>query len=162
MIVVDNDQPKTDFLEWARPTLEQATMTGVIRRITSDSFDLEFEKGRPLQTFRLGPKTLQGMQPGLFRESQSVTVVWKPDGDQKLATNILANNVAIPSLLDDLTVRVMTEPIELTPEKPEVTHKYLLYNGPVKVLLLGYLKPEDRVNPELVHRYETTLHLNTL
>src|SRR5262249_30992922 len=26
MIVVDDQQPKTDFLEWARPTLELATM----------------------------------------------------------------------------------------------------------------------------------------
>ena len=36
---------------------------------------------------------------------------------------------------DDVTVRVSTEPIELKPGEP-VVHKYLLYNGPVKVMLL--------------------------
>jgi YidC/Oxa1 family membrane protein insertase len=60
--------------------------------------------------------------------------------------------------LTDITVRAVTEPIELEAGQ-EVEHKYLLYNGPVKVLLLGQ---EPNVTPGLVPRYEYKLHLNTL
>ena len=41
-------------------------------------------------------------------------------------------------------------------------HKYLLYNGPVKVRLLGHLEGEKAVNEKLVERYETQLGLNTM
>jgi YidC/Oxa1 family membrane protein insertase len=57
--------------------------------------------------------------------------------------------------LDDITVRVVSEPFELKPGVP-VTHRYVLYNGPVKVRLLAQLNAAD------VDRYEYTLHLNTL
>lgn len=63
--------------------------------------------------------------------------------------------------LDDITVRLVSEPIELKPGKP-VVHKYLLYNGPVKVSLLGQLGGDKAVAPALVERYEKKLHLNTL
>jgi YidC/Oxa1 family membrane protein insertase len=62
--------------------------------------------------------------------------------------------------LDDITARVNAEAV-LKPGMP-VVHKYLLYNGPVKVRLLGQLSGEMKVGPELVERYETTLHLNLL
>jgi YidC/Oxa1 family membrane protein insertase len=62
---------------------------------------------------------------------------------------------------DDITVRMVTKAIDL-PASGEVVHKYLLYNGPVKVRLLGQLEGAKAVDPALVHRYETTLHLNTL
>lgn len=65
-----------------------------------------------------------------------------------------------PALLD-ITARVVSEPIDLRPGKP-VVHRYLLYNGPVKVRLLGQLAGAKQVADELVHRYEDTLHLNTL
>lgn len=94
MTVVDNEQSRRNFLDWARPTVE----------------------GWP--------------------------------------------NTAKP-FLDDITVRVNTVPVELQGGKP-VEHRYLLYNGPVKVLLLGYLAGEKAVSPDLVHRYESTLYLNTL
>jgi YidC/Oxa1 family membrane protein insertase len=63
--------------------------------------------------------------------------------------------------LDDITVRLISEPVELKPGVP-VTHKYLLYNGPVKVRLLGHLEGERAVNEKLVERYETKLGLNTM
>jgi YidC/Oxa1 family membrane protein insertase len=43
-----------------------------------------------------------------------------------------------------------------------VKHKYLLYNGPVKVRLLGQLEGESEVDPKLIERYENKLHLNQL
>jgi YidC/Oxa1 family membrane protein insertase len=61
--------------------------------------------------------------------------------------------------LDDITVRVNSVALELKPGQP-VTHRFLLYNGPVKVRLLGSL--EHPVSRELVDRYENKLHLATL
>jgi YidC/Oxa1 family membrane protein insertase len=63
--------------------------------------------------------------------------------------------------LDDITVRLVSEPFDLKPGVP-VVHKYLLYNGPVKVRLLGHLDGAKAVPVELVERYENTLHLKTL
>lgn len=64
--------------------------------------------------------------------------------------------------LDDIVVRAVTEPIDLKPGE-QVTHSYLLYNGPVKVNLLGELGARGKaVSSELVHRYADTLHLRTL
>ncbi len=62
--------------------------------------------------------------------------------------------------LDDITTRVNAE-VELKAGAP-VVHKYLLYHGPVKVRLLGQLAGEKEVDPDLIERYETTLHLNQL
>jgi YidC/Oxa1 family membrane protein insertase len=62
---------------------------------------------------------------------------------------------------DDITVRLITVPLELKKPGSTVVHKYLLYNGPLKVALLGQFGGERAVSPELVRRYEDTLHFNT-
>lgn len=62
---------------------------------------------------------------------------------------------------DDITARMVSVPIELTPGKP-VVHKYVLYNGPVKVRLLGNLEGAAAVPPKLVSWYVYDLHLNSL
>ncbi|MBY0521995.1 MAG: YidC/Oxa1 family insertase periplasmic-domain containing protein [Gemmataceae bacterium] len=64
------------------------------------------------------------------------------------------------AFLDDITVRLTTEPNEIKPEGVE--HRYLLYNGPVKVRQLAQLTGDKAVDPELVNRYIDSLHLNTL
>src|SRR5262249_7356652 len=63
--------------------------------------------------------------------------------------------------LDDITARVISEPVELNPGESKV-HRYLLYNGPVKVRLLGQLTGAGAVDPKLIARYEDTLQLRTL
>lgn len=63
--------------------------------------------------------------------------------------------------LADITMRVISVPFDLKPGA-KVVHKYLLYNGPVKVHLLGQLEGDMAVAPDLVRRYERMLHLNTL
>lgn len=63
--------------------------------------------------------------------------------------------------LDDMTARAVSESIELAPGAP-VVHKYLLYNGPLKVRLLGHLAGVKAVAPELIDRYEIELGLNSL
>jgi YidC/Oxa1 family membrane protein insertase len=63
--------------------------------------------------------------------------------------------------LDDVTVRAISEPLELKPGE-SVEHKYLLYHGPVKVRLLNQLGGDAGVSAELTKRYEDTLHLSSL
>jgi YidC/Oxa1 family membrane protein insertase len=64
--------------------------------------------------------------------------------------------------LDDITTRVVTQETALKPGD-ELVHKYLLYNGPVKVSLLGDGGNGQRaVAPEILDRYIRRLHLNTL
>jgi YidC/Oxa1 family membrane protein insertase len=62
--------------------------------------------------------------------------------------------------LDDITVRVVSKPIQLKPGEP-VEHRFLLYNGPVKVAQLAYLE-DGAIGSELAARYTDRLHLNTL
>lgn len=61
--------------------------------------------------------------------------------------------------LADLTMRVVSEPVELKPGDAPVVQKFLLYNGPVKVKLLG---DDAAVEPELLTRYLDKIRLNTL
>lgn len=68
-------------------------------------------------------------------------------------------NTAKP-FLDDITTRVITEPVDLKPGD-KVVHKYLLYNGPVKVRQLSELGAQS-ISPELAQRYLSTLHLQTM
>jgi YidC/Oxa1 family membrane protein insertase len=64
--------------------------------------------------------------------------------------------------LDDIVMRVTTESMELKPGVP-VVHKYVFYNGPVKVRLLSDADAgRAGVPPEVVARYINDLHLNTL
>src|SRR5262249_23369552 len=63
---------------------------------------------------------------------------------------------------DDVVMRVGTEPVDLKPGE-KVTHRYLLYQGPVKPSLLGSKRGEySGVDRDLVDRYAHTLNLNTL
>ncbi len=64
--------------------------------------------------------------------------------------------------LGDITVRVAANPIDPQADKP-VSHSYLIYNGPIKVRLLGQLDDsKGTVDPALVDRYLDKLTLRTL
>jgi YidC/Oxa1 family membrane protein insertase len=63
--------------------------------------------------------------------------------------------------LADITCRLITLPIKLE-GGGEVSHKYVLYNGPSKVRLLHQLAGRKSVDAALVDRYEKTLGLRTL
>jgi YidC/Oxa1 family membrane protein insertase len=57
-----------------------------------------------------------------------------------------------------ITTRLISTKLSLEKDKP-VTHKYLLYAGPAKTLLLKY---ENGVAPTLAQRYGKELHLDQL
>lgn len=60
--------------------------------------------------------------------------------------------------LDDTTMRVVTDELRFKPGE-KIIHRYVLYNGPVKVGLLDQL---PHVNQKAVADYENKLFLNTL
>jgi YidC/Oxa1 family membrane protein insertase len=63
--------------------------------------------------------------------------------------------------LDDITVRAVTEPLDLAPGET-LTQGYAIYNGPTKVRLLKLLQGDRAVDPGLVDRYLDTFGLKTL
>lgn len=68
--------------------------------------------------------------------------------------------------LCDITVRAVSAPVDLSPGTP-VLHKYVIYDGPVKVGLLNQMvngprHPDWEVDPALVARYQDALTLRTL
>jgi YidC/Oxa1 family membrane protein insertase len=168
VIVVDDDQPDQKFLSRARPTLETAVAKGTVKGLRLSAKGGSFVlvgSDRTEQTFVFRDKDhLTGLEPGA-----RVAVVYHTAGyDEKtqtyphVATAIRDEADTHALWEEDVSVRVMSEPVDLKPGK-EVTHKYLLYNGPVKVRLLGHkLGGEQMASPELVSRYTNQLHLDTL
>jgi YidC/Oxa1 family membrane protein insertase len=170
VIAVDDQQKRTDFLVKARPTLETAVVRGRIKSVAADKGSFVLTVGEHSeQSFYVPPKSDLHEELGLMapREGQPVAVVYGTDGvmdEGKLrtvATRVLPQALAQPLFLSDITVRVSTEAVELKPGM-EVTHKYVLYNGPVKPMLLEQLTGARAVPPEVVKRYLNDLHLDTL
>jgi YidC/Oxa1 family membrane protein insertase len=170
VIAVDDEQKRTDFLAKARPTLETAVTKGKVKSVAEDkkSFVLTLNDKKEQKFFLSTRGDVQfKFDLGTVKEGTPVAVVHRTDGsteDGKLravAIEVLPQAETQPLWIDDITVRVSTEPVELKPGV-EVTHKYLLYNGPVKPMLLGQLSGDAAVPPEVVDRYLDNLHLNTL
>jgi YidC/Oxa1 family membrane protein insertase len=174
-LVVDNQQKNRGFLRQARPTLETALSKGTVVSTAEDgsSFVLKSFGNGPERTFytsRHNPRLMVGRITGK-RISVLHHTASAPDRNgeyPEIATEIFAED-ALPSLwVDDITVRVSSEPVELKGDE-EVVHKYLLYNGPVKVSqlfpppgLANKSLEQGGVQPELYDRYHDALHLNTL
>jgi len=174
-IAVDNQQKNRDFLRQARPTLETTLSKGTVVRVAEDgtSFVLKPLGNGPEQTFytsqgtpRLFIGRIAGKRLAVLHHTASAP---ERNGEYpEVVTEVLPEE-SMPSLwMDDITVRVSTEPVELK-DDAEVVHKYLLYNGPVKVNQLfpppGLpSKPLEQggVPMELFERYHDALHLNTL
>jgi YidC/Oxa1 family membrane protein insertase len=174
-IVVDNDQSNRNFLKLARPTLETTLTKGAVVSIAEDgsSFVLKPPANDPERIFYMVPGSRvdfpsKGKQIAVLHHTASAP---ERNGEYpEIVDHIFPREEdAPPSLwLDDITVRVSTEPVELR-DAIEVTHKYLLYNGPVKVSQLfpppglpNKSLEEGGVPPEFYSRYHDELHLNTL
>jgi YidC/Oxa1 family membrane protein insertase len=174
-IVVDNEQKKRDFLRQARPTLETVLTKGTVVSTAEDgaSFVVKPFGSGPEQTFytsrgenRLLIGRMTGRRIAVLHHTASAP---ERSGEYpEIATEVLPEE-SVPSVwVDDITVRVSTEPVELKGDV-EVVHKYLLYNGPVKVSQMFpppglSSKPLEQggVQPELRDRYIKELNLNTL
>jgi YidC/Oxa1 family membrane protein insertase len=165
VVAVDDRQDRRDFLAWARPTMEKAVAKGEVVSAAADHFVLRLADRRDeTLTFwvhQADQEKFSGLKPGdrgavIYRTGSYnekarfhplVAEEWR---DQQEVTNAL--------WVDDITVRATTEPVDLKPGA-EVVHRYLLYNGPVKV---SQLYDGMAVPPALVDRYNDRLHLNVL
>jgi YidC/Oxa1 family membrane protein insertase len=160
VIAVDNDQDSRDFdfIKSARPTMERDTLKGKVlavspdlRSFKLDSWDREIQvPAGAWNNFQIAPQV--GAQVGVVCRSDA--------HDELVAIDVVPADLANPLFLDDITVRINTVPIDLKVGE-KVTHKYVLYHGPVKVRLLSHLDGGG-VSDELVDRYLNKLHLNTL
>jgi YidC/Oxa1 family membrane protein insertase len=171
VIVVDDQQDDQKFLRQARATLETAVARGTIKSggLGADRLVIQSEDGKSQETIFI-PQNLQGDLLGV-KDGTPVSVVYRPlvyDEQAKqsykeaVSLHLGDSANAVHALWeDDITVRVTTNPVELKPGA-KVSHRYLLYNGPVKPSLLGQLTGDKEVAPELVERYSHTLDLNTM
>jgi YidC/Oxa1 family membrane protein insertase len=168
MIVVDNLQAPRDeggvdmksILAWARPTLETTELKGKLKSVARDTNRLVMESGGADMTFELLPRAAEDVEEGRFRVGDAIVVAYYSDEKDRRIACRCRGGEALRPFSDDITVRVNSELLELRPGE-KLVHKFMLYNGPVKVRLLGQLgaqSPDD----ELIERYASTLHLSTL
>ena len=169
VIVVDNKQKKQDFLAHARPTLETAVVKGVVQNIDArnSTFELVRSDNNKIETFRIRKDEKKALFDEGLHEGMKTAVVYSTgayEGEKnypEYAHHLLDDAQTQPLWEDDVTVRVATEPIELKPGE-EAVQKYLLYNGPVKTMLLSQMGGVEAVRPELVNRYLYDLNLDTM
>src|SRR5262249_38989019 len=158
--VVDDQQSNRAFLKSARPTLETATFKGKFKKRTADQFLVVSEK--ETHTFEVASDSPVKAKLDAIPLGAEIGVLYRTDAyDQEVAFDVLPGEKTNPLFLDDITVRLNTQPIEIKANAP-VVHKYLLYNGPVKVRLLATLTGDKKVPDELVDRYLNNLRLDTL
>jgi YidC/Oxa1 family membrane protein insertase len=184
VIAVDTrDQPNKDFLAHARPLLLQSSTPGQVVKAEGNSLVVEQVKGglfgggeRTTHTFEL-PDSARARYESLLNPGGQVIVVHRPVIDLKgarkdVVTQVLDPATTAPIFHDDITVAVATaKGIKVKAGEP-VVHKYVLYNGPVKVGQLNQLEldqPVDglpagapAVDEAMVTFYRDDLHLKTL
>ncbi len=176
VIVVDKDQPDQKFLTRARPTLETALVKGKIQAIYADRLDFTPRGSSVKETFYFSDR-LRPLMASFPLDKEKEVALWHytdpeyhldSDPDPlKRAPREIAYDIKTdadqyhPGWEDDINVRVATDVITLDSDEP-VVQKYLLYNGPVKPRLLGYIEPQKGgVSQELVSFYEDHA-LNTM
>src|SRR5262249_53603157 len=153
-------------LAWARPTLESDELRGKIRvlRALGDRQHIivrPFDKDLDDVEFELLPAAQQMMEDRKLKGGEDVFVSYfEVAPGQRFATAVRRGQTPKP-FLDDITVRVNSQVLELKPGD-KVVHNYLLYNGPLKAALLAQFRGDRAVDPDLVDRYAYRLHLNTL
>jgi YidC/Oxa1 family membrane protein insertase len=156
------DIPPQDILEWARPTLESKQVKGKVVGFGGvggrvDRFSLQFED-KKTQRFTVPRGSDLGKQ---VKPGDAIVVTYRPGDEPNTVLAIQPGSVTPKPFFDDITVRVNSVKFEVKPGSPRVD-EFLLYFGPVKVLLLGMFSGEDAVSGKLVDYYKNDLHLNTL
>jgi YidC/Oxa1 family membrane protein insertase len=171
--VATRDQNNHDFLGQARPLLVESAVKGTVRKAESNDEVVIETPDRKLHTFEYAnPGDLARFEGRLGTPGAEVIIVHRSAIDRsgksrEVITDVLDPTQTAPIFHDDITVEVSTpkddSAIRLKPGEP-VVHKYVLYNGPVKVGLLDdhLFGQEPPVDPADVAYYHDELHLNTL
>jgi YidC/Oxa1 family membrane protein insertase len=170
VIVADNEQPPSsegggDFkglIAWARPTLESSEIKGFIIDRTDDELVFLEAGTKGPKVYRLLERVKHHLEAiDLDKNARAVLSFYETPGGTRVATWIRAGHTPRGNF-DDITVRINSGEIKLTPGKT-VAHRYLLYHGPAKTRLLDSLTAKQGpVDPALAQRYTDTLHLYSL
>ncbi len=175
-VVVDDTQPNKDFLASVRPTLETRLVKVTVDkppRAGDPTFEVS-DKARPGQSdlYYLSPvaseklsKVPAGTRVALLCRHRPLPLDERtnPPPVSLDVIDAMPEDQAQMLFVDDITMRVNTRPIELKADSDKpVVHKYLLYNGPIKVKLLEQMDGVRSVEEALVDRYADTLHLKTM
>jgi YidC/Oxa1 family membrane protein insertase len=178
--VQTRDQKDKDFLGQARPILMQSALRGTVKKSDNpDEVVLEGEDHKRY-TFEYATPDDRARFEGPLGKAGEVIIVHRSIIDRSGRSREVIINVLDPDRTaaifhDDITVEVSTpkddKVIKLKPGEP-VVHKYVLYNGPLKVRLLNHLKLDEEaaglppgapaVDPSEVTYYLDDLHLDTL
>jgi YidC/Oxa1 family membrane protein insertase len=170
-IVADPDQhggdwKRTRMIEWARPTLETTERKSIFEDFSAATapdgtrmaqFVLE---GKSIPV-RLLPRAVEhvaalNLKPG---NPCVLSTYVDPETGRLIGAWMRTGNVPHP-FFDDITVRCQSEELKLEPGET-ITHKFLIYNGPVKIRLLGQFQGTNAVDPLLVDKYMYTANLRT-
>ncbi len=170
VIVPDNEQPPKkdgggdfrDLIAWARPTQESSEIKGLLVGEGEESLEFWEAGAKAPLTYRMLPRVKTHLaEIDLGERKKAVLSFYETPEGMRVATWIRPGET-LRGNFDDITVRVNSEQIKLAPGQT-VAHRYLLYQGPAKTRLLGYLSPaQGAVDPSLAARYTDTLHLYTL
>lgn len=172
-IAVDNQQPAadvggvpmSDILAYARPTVESAEKFCRLDKIMPEqnlAVVTFLEAGPRFPTrVHLLPRALEDLKEKDFKPGAEMIVNIYNTPDHKQVAAGFRQGTQPKPFLDDVTVRVVSEPVQLQPGEKRV-HNFLLYHGPVKVRQLDLFAGQKSVKNELVTRYAETLHLETM
>src|SRR5262245_45834436 len=164
VLVVDDKQPdkeidRKSILAWGRPTLETTERAGKIKAMDGEAIVVTHTDGP--KTYRMLPCVKDHIADTRLAVGDPVMLSsYEMTDGTRVAAWIRPGTNPRP-FLDDITVRVNSEPISLQPGS-KVAQQFLLYHGPVKTRLLGQFSGDRTVDEGLVDRYTDTLHLRTL
>lgn len=96
-------------------------------------------------------------------ESEYYGAVRQPWAYARATTELPFDKQADPNqpFFTDMTIRAATEALDPAPGET-IIHRYIIYNGPAKVGLLGLMSAPNEVDPQLVERYKNLLDLRTI
>ncbi len=189
VVVVDNEQKDQSFVVRARPMLQTVLVKGVVQSVADDgkSFVLTQTTDNKQQTFYVRDQDFdadneQQKDESKYKEDgriplrdlpllkgKPVAVLYSSgsflkasDDHPPLFARQLQNDAMTQALWEDDIAVCVTAAADLKKGEP-VVQKYLLYNGPVKVMLLDQAETAaQKVAPGLVSRYLDQLNLNSL
>jgi YidC/Oxa1 family membrane protein insertase len=161
----DPDQPPRpqNVFAYCRPTLESEESQGTIERIDRTDPNRVRINLSGKGDLVLLPRTRALFDKEGLKTGDRVWVSWYDplDGRKELVATHIRRGEVRRRQLDDITVRGVSNILELEPGK-KIEHRFLLYHGPAKVRLLYQFTGDQAVDPALVERYVDTFHLETL
>ena len=166
MVVVDDEQQDQKIIEKVRPTLELASYRGMVLRVDKSKLQLAIRNQQEESLFWFSNSEQMKEFENLLLPGARVSIQYRhvasPDRvPYHVVAKVTKEMDGQPLFDNDVTVRLTSKIFQVNPGKT-VSHKYLLYHGPVKAALLGDFSGEESVNPDQVARYVSRLGLNTL